>query len=81
MPPYWALGFQLCRYGYRNTSQIREAVERTRNASIPHVRYVELSKTYMCILILCSSSNQQGLRGSNWQLFLHPTYLKKTDLI
>ena len=37
MPPYFSLGFQLSRWGYKNTSQIRQAVERTRAAQIPQV--------------------------------------------
>ncbi|OWF38082.1 sucrase-isomaltase, intestinal-like [Mizuhopecten yessoensis] len=35
MPPYWALGFQLCRYGYNNISNLQAAVERTVSAKIP----------------------------------------------
>ena len=42
MPPYWSLGFQLCRYGYQNTMAIEAAVNRTREAGIPHVSYDSL---------------------------------------
>ena len=37
MPPYFALGFQLSRWGYRNTSNIEAANNRTRELQIPHV--------------------------------------------
>lgn len=37
MPPYWALGFQLCRYGYRNTSQVEEVYNDMVAARIPYV--------------------------------------------
>ena len=37
MPPYWALGFQLCKYGYNSLDNLRLAVDRTREAGIPHV--------------------------------------------
>ena len=37
MPPYWALGFQLCRYGYTSTEDIQRIVDRTREAEIPQV--------------------------------------------
>ncbi|XP_067946524.1 sucrase-isomaltase, intestinal-like [Watersipora subatra] len=43
MPPYWSLGFQLCRYGYKNTKDIQAAVNRTLDAGIPHdVQYADI---------------------------------------
>ncbi|KAK2090614.1 hypothetical protein P7K49_031871 [Saguinus oedipus] len=43
MPPYWALGFQLCRYGYANTSEVKEVYEAMVNASIPYdVQYTDI---------------------------------------
>lgn len=39
MPPYWSLGFQLCRYGYTSTEDIEGAVNRTRASGIPQVKY------------------------------------------
>uniref|UniRef100_A0AC34FVT4 P-type domain-containing protein n=1 Tax=Panagrolaimus sp. ES5 TaxID=591445 RepID=A0AC34FVT4_9BILA len=35
LPPYWALGFQLCRYGYSGIKEIRDVVDRMRAAGIP----------------------------------------------
>ena len=35
MPAYWALGFQICRYGYTSTDDIKEVVDRTKAAGIP----------------------------------------------
>lgn len=37
MPPYWALGFQLCRYGYANDTEIATLVEEMKAAQIPYV--------------------------------------------
>lgn len=37
MPPYWALGFQLCRYGYRNTSEVQQVYDDMVTAKIPYV--------------------------------------------
>ena len=37
MPAYWALGFQICRYGYTSTDDIKEVVDRTKAAGIPQV--------------------------------------------
>jgi alpha-glucosidase (family GH31 glycosyl hydrolase) len=35
MPPYWALGFQLCRYGYETLENMKGAMQRTLDANIP----------------------------------------------
>ena len=35
MPPMWALGFQLCRYGFSNFLHIETVVNRTLSAGIP----------------------------------------------
>ncbi|KAL3869416.1 hypothetical protein ACJMK2_042100, partial [Sinanodonta woodiana] len=43
MPPYWSLGFQLCRYGYNHIENLKAAVNRTRVAEIPHdVQYADI---------------------------------------
>ena len=35
IPPYWSLGFHLCRYGYGDLGAMRAAVERMREYDIP----------------------------------------------
>lgn len=35
VPPYWALGYQLCRYGYTGIEEIRNTIDRNREAGIP----------------------------------------------
>ncbi|CAF1394494.1 unnamed protein product [Rotaria sordida] len=35
MPPYWALGFQLCRYGYDTLDNMKAAMQRTLDGHIP----------------------------------------------
>ncbi|XP_076305653.1 lysosomal alpha-glucosidase-like [Tachypleus tridentatus] len=35
MPPYWSLGFHLCRYGYNSVNVTRATWARTRKANIP----------------------------------------------
>jgi len=43
MPPYWSLGFQISRWGYKNTEEIKAVVNRTRNANIPQdIQYADI---------------------------------------
>ena len=37
MPPYWALGFQLSRYGYNSLDNMKAAIQRLRDNNIPQV--------------------------------------------
>lgn len=37
MPPYWSLGFHLCRWGYSSTATVRQVVENMTRASFPLV--------------------------------------------
>ncbi|XP_027028042.2 sucrase-isomaltase, intestinal [Tachysurus fulvidraco] len=43
LPAYWSLGFQLCRYGYANDSEIAELYDDMLGASIPYdVQYADI---------------------------------------
>ena len=35
MPPYWGLGFQISRWGFRDLDHVKEVVERTTSQGIP----------------------------------------------
>ncbi|CAG7728912.1 unnamed protein product, partial [Allacma fusca] len=35
IPPYWSLGFQLCKFGYNTLEALKQVVERTAAAQIP----------------------------------------------
>jgi maltase-glucoamylase len=38
MPAFWALGFQVSKGGYRNTAQVKKAIDRQVKERIPYVR-------------------------------------------
>jgi len=43
MPPYFSLGFQISRWGYKNTGEISAVVNRTRSANIPQdIQYADI---------------------------------------
>ncbi|XP_048837847.1 sucrase-isomaltase, intestinal isoform X2 [Brienomyrus brachyistius] len=43
LPAYWSLGFQLCRYGYENTTEIENLYNEMRDARIPYdVQYADI---------------------------------------
>ena len=37
LPPYWSLGFQLCRWGYNSLTKVKQVVDRMRKYDIPQV--------------------------------------------
>lgn len=36
MPPYWSLGFHLCRWGYGGTEKFKAVIKRMRDAKMPY---------------------------------------------
>lgn len=40
MPPFWGLGFHLCRYGYKSTERTKEIWKRNIDAGIPLVIFL-----------------------------------------
>ena len=37
MPPFWSLGFQLTRYGFKNDEEVKTVIHRQRKENIPLV--------------------------------------------
>ncbi|XP_023932526.1 lysosomal alpha-glucosidase isoform X2 [Lingula anatina] len=47
MPPYWSLGFHICRYGYKSVNQTLDVALRTHAAGIPQdVQWDDLDYSY-----------------------------------
>uniref|UniRef100_A0A8R1XWR3 P-type domain-containing protein n=1 Tax=Onchocerca volvulus TaxID=6282 RepID=A0A8R1XWR3_ONCVO len=43
LPAYFALGFQFCRYGFKNLIEVKKTIEKIQNASIPiDVAYADI---------------------------------------
>ena len=64
LPPYWALGFQLCKYGYNNLNTLKEATERTIAAKIPFdVQYADIDHMDERMDFTIDSVNFGGLPG------------------
>jgi len=49
MPPYWALGFHLCRYGYNSAENLKKVINRNRQLGIPYV------STPYCYIVLVTA--------------------------
>ena len=48
MPPYWSLGFHLCRWNYGNLTVVNDTVTRMRNAGIPQVNKYTINHLVSC---------------------------------
>ncbi|GAB6021372.1 hypothetical protein CHUAL_003980 [Chamberlinius hualienensis] len=47
IPPYWSLGFHLCRYGYYSIESLFGAYNRTKNAGVPYdVQWTDIDAFY-----------------------------------
>jgi len=60
MPPYWALGFQLCKYGYNSAAHLKDVITRNRQLGIPYVCNFRASHysscCYCCCCVACINS-------------------------
>ncbi|XP_055955058.1 maltase-glucoamylase isoform X1 [Patella vulgata] len=47
MPPYWALGFHVCRFGYNDVNDVEAVIKRTRAAGLPYdAQWVDIEYKY-----------------------------------
>ena len=64
MPPYWSLGFQLCRYGYNSLAKVKETVARMRQFDIPQdVQYGDIDYMDRQLDFTINPKTYQGLEN------------------
>ncbi|KAL8574813.1 hypothetical protein ACOMHN_031920 [Nucella lapillus] len=62
LPPYWALGFHLCRWGYANLSDMQMVVDRNRAAGIPYdVQWADIDSFYEKFVFTVDKRQWSGL--------------------
>ncbi|CAN7939279.1 unnamed protein product [Ixodes hexagonus] len=72
MPPYWALGFQLSKYGYESFKQLRRVISRNREARIPmDVQYLDID--YMDNSKAFTVSNETYKNLGSYVTHIHQT--------
>jgi alpha-glucosidase (family GH31 glycosyl hydrolase) len=54
MPPYWSLGFQLCRYGYQDLDEVKGVVSDMKKYDIPQVSLFVCCSLSLLLLLLLS---------------------------
>ena len=50
MPPFWSLGFHLCKHGYGNSSEFWKVIQRNRAAKMPYVSFMTCCFAWMMMM-------------------------------
>ncbi|CAF4136985.1 unnamed protein product, partial [Rotaria sordida] len=62
MPPYWSLGFHLCRYGYNNINNLRAVIQRMHDAEFPYdVQWTDIDAMSSTLDFTYDQTNFNGL--------------------
>ena len=78
MPPYWSLGFQLCKYGYNSATNLKAVIERNRQLGIPYVITDFMLLRYHCFTLFikcCCFGCSVNLNNSFFLLLLYQIWL------
>ena len=78
MPPYWSLGFHLCRYNYQNDTNLMRIINRTIAGRFPYVSRELLF--YFLSSDFCSHF-AEVIINMNFQLAFDISYLYSLALI
>ena len=53
MPPYWAYGYQLSKWGYQDLEEVQTVVNRTRALGIPYeMQYIDIGMVNSIFILL-----------------------------
>eukprot|EP00116_Pleurobrachia_bachei_P019494 sb/3479756/ len=62
LPPYWSLGFHLCRYGYKNLTETRETFLRNWDRQLPmDVQWQDIDYMDQKLIFTIDPGNYKGL--------------------
>ncbi|CAM4969340.1 unnamed protein product [Rotaria socialis] len=62
MPPYWSLGFHLCRYGYNSIENLRAVIQRMHDAEFPYdVQWTDIDAMSSSLDFTYDQNNFHGL--------------------
>ncbi|KAK3095309.1 hypothetical protein FSP39_013062 [Pinctada imbricata] len=62
MPPYWSLGFHLCRWGYGNLTNLKAVYQRNKDAGIPQdVQWADIDYMYHKYMFTYDKTTFDGL--------------------
>uniref|UniRef100_A0A1I8HXG7 NtCtMGAM_N domain-containing protein n=1 Tax=Macrostomum lignano TaxID=282301 RepID=A0A1I8HXG7_9PLAT len=72
MPPYWSLGFQLCRWGYRNITEVQNVIARNRAIGLPYdAQYGDIDYMQNTMDFTIDATNYPGLSSMVDDLHSH----------
>ena len=74
MPPYWSLGFQLCRYGYKDLDEVKDVVSDMKKYGIPQVRFCCFASSCMLQSNIYAHVFMQSSQISNAYRYLQPRF-------
>ena len=53
MPPYWAYGYQLSKWGYQDLEEVQTVVNRTRALGIPYeMQYIDIGMVNFILILI-----------------------------
>lgn len=80
MPPYWSLGFHLCRWNYGTLDEVNDTVTRMKHANIPQdVQWGDIDYMYKKQIFTVDKKTFRGLSG--FVKDLHDSHMKYVVIV